>query len=166
MLRCVIVVTLVGWGAGSLVTGPALAHQTEVDSQKMEWTREGLARWNRQVAKERWLARVRAAREAAAEAAKEAAVEAEETISSASAPGVVASGSINWDAIAECESGGNWSINTGNGYYGGLQFSQSTWKGAGGLAYAPRADLATREQQIAVASHLSLGNWPHCQIYA
>lgn len=67
-----------------------------------------------------------------------------------------------WDAIAACESGGNWSTNTGNGYYGGLQFSQPTWEGAGGLAYAPRADLATREQQIAVASGLALSNWPHC----
>ena len=80
---------------------------------------------------------------------------------------VVGSGdSICWDCIAACESGGNWSINTGNGYYGGLQFSMATWEGAGGLAYAPRADLATRAEQIAVASTLDLGNWPHCQIYA
>jgi len=70
---------------------------------------------------------------------------------------------VNWDGIAGCESGGNWAINTGNGYYGGLQFTQSTWIGSGGGAYAPRADLATREQQIAVASGLSLGNWPVCQ---
>jgi LysM repeat protein len=68
----------------------------------------------------------------------------------------------NWDRIAACESGGNWSINTGNGYYGGLQFTQGTWAGAGGLAYAPRADLATPAQQIAIASKLSLGNWPVC----
>jgi LysM repeat protein len=81
-----------------------------------------------------------------------------------SAPGKVtryASGSM-WDRIAACESGGNWSINTGNGYYGGLQFSQQTWVGAGGLQYAPRADLATPEQQIVVASKLSLSNWPVC----
>lgn len=65
----------------------------------------------------------------------------------------------NWDAIAQCESGQNWSINTGNGYYGGLQFLTSTWLGAGGGKYAPRADLATREQQIAIASTLSLSNW-------
>jgi len=70
---------------------------------------------------------------------------------------------VNWDGIANCESGGNWSINTGNGYYGGLQFTQGTWIGSGGGAYAPRADLATREQQIAVASGLGLGNWPVCQ---
>jgi LysM repeat protein len=77
-----------------------------------------------------------------------------------SAP-TVSDGSI-WDRIAACESGGNWAINTGNGYYGGLQFTQQTWAGAGGLQYAPRADLATREQQIAVASNLSLSNWPVC----
>lgn len=68
----------------------------------------------------------------------------------------------SWDRIAACESGGNWAINTGNGYYGGLQFTQATWAGAGGLAYAPRADLATPEQQIAIASKLALSNWPVC----
>jgi len=72
------------------------------------------------------------------------------------------SSGTSWDKIAACESGGNWAINTGNGYYGGLQFTQSTWAGAGGLAYAPRADLATPEQQIAIASKLSLSNWPVC----
>jgi LysM repeat protein len=67
-----------------------------------------------------------------------------------------------WDRIAACESGGNWSINTGNGYYGGLQFTQQTWAGAGGTQYASRADLATREQQIAIASKLAYTNWPVC----
>jgi uncharacterized protein YabE (DUF348 family) len=57
-----------------------------------------------------------------------------------------------WDRIAECESGGNWAINTGNGYYGGLQFDNQTWLGAGGGQYASRADLASRTQQIAVAN--------------
>lgn len=75
---------------------------------------------------------------------------------------VYASGSSIWHRIAACESGGNWAINTGNGYYGGLQFTQSTWVGAGGLKYAPRADLATPAQQIAIASKLSLSNWPVC----
>jgi hypothetical protein len=79
-----------------------------------------------------------------------------------SAPANYTSGSTAWDRIAACESGGNWAINTGNGYYGGLQFTQATWAGAGGLAYAPRADLASRDQQIAVASKLSSGNWPVC----
>jgi len=59
-----------------------------------------------------------------------------------------------WDRIAQCESTGNWSINTGNGYYGGLQFNQGTWVSAGGLKYAPRADLATKAEQIAVAESL------------
>ncbi|UGY91818.1 transglycosylase family protein [Streptomyces gobiensis] len=59
-----------------------------------------------------------------------------------------------WEKVAQCESGGNWSINTGNGYYGGLQFSQSSWAAAGGTKYAPRADLATKGQQIATAEKL------------
>lgn len=61
----------------------------------------------------------------------------------------------DWDAIAACESSGNWKANTGNGYYGGLQFRQSSWIAAGGLKYAPRADKATRKQQIAVAARLA-----------
>ena len=81
------------------------------------------------------------------------------------APAPVATGR-NWDAVALCESGGNWSINTGNGYYGGLQFSSSTWLGFGGGAYAPRADLATKAQQIAVAEKVlevqGPGAWPTC----
>ncbi|AJE41055.1 LysM peptidoglycan-binding domain-containing protein [Streptomyces nodosus] len=71
-----------------------------------------------------------------------------------------------WDAVAQCESGGNWSINTGNGYYGGLQFSNSTWAAFGGTAYAPRADLAGKAQQIAVAEKVLAGQgkgaWPVC----
>jgi LysM repeat protein len=78
-----------------------------------------------------------------------------------SAP-IYSSTGTSWDRIAACESGGNWAINTGNGYYGGLQFTQATWAGAGGLSYAPRADLATPAQQIAIASKLSLSNWPVC----
>lgn len=57
-----------------------------------------------------------------------------------------------WDRIAMCESGGNWSINTGNGYYGGLQFAQASWLAMGGDDFAPRADLASRAQQITVAN--------------
>lgn len=71
-----------------------------------------------------------------------------------------------WDAIAACESTGNWSINTGNGYYGGVQFDQSTWERNGGLRYASRADLATREEQIAIAevtrARQGWGAWPVC----
>ncbi len=57
-----------------------------------------------------------------------------------------------WDALAQCEATGNWAINTGNGFYGGVQFDQNTWERQGGLKYAPRADLATREEQIAIAT--------------
>jgi LysM repeat protein len=62
-----------------------------------------------------------------------------------------------WDSVAQCESSGNWSINTGNGYYGGLQFSQSTWNAFGGQQYAARADLASREEQIAIAEKTLAG---------
>jgi hypothetical protein len=57
-----------------------------------------------------------------------------------------------WDRIAQCESGGNWHINTGNGYYGGLQFATASWLANGGGDFAPRADLASREEQITVAN--------------
>ncbi len=74
--------------------------------------------------------------------------------------------SLNWDAVAQCESTGNWSINTGNGFYGGLQFTQSTWAAFGGTAYAPRADLATKAQQIAIAEKVLKAQgrqaWPVC----
>ncbi|MGH3309230.1 MAG: transglycosylase family protein [Streptomyces sp.] len=71
-----------------------------------------------------------------------------------------------WQKVAACESGNKWDINTGNGYYGGLQFTQSTWQAYGGAAYAPRADLATRAEQIAVAEKVLAGQgpgaWPDC----
>ncbi|MFF4362517.1 transglycosylase family protein [Streptomyces sp. NPDC001604] len=71
-----------------------------------------------------------------------------------------------WDKVAQCESGGNWSINTGNGYYGGLQFSASTWAAYGGTAYAPQANQASKAQQIAVAEKVlaaqGKGAWPVC----
>ncbi|OEV02783.1 transglycosylase family protein [Streptomyces oceani] len=59
-----------------------------------------------------------------------------------------------WGKVAQCESGGDWQINTGNGYYGGLQFSESSWAAAGGTQYAPRADQASKQQQIATAERL------------
>jgi len=77
----------------------------------------------------------------------------------------VTNGSV-WDAIAGCEAGGNWAINTGNGYYGGVQFDQGTWERNGGLRFAPRADLASREEQITVAEvtreRQGWGAWPVC----
>jgi resuscitation-promoting factor RpfA len=75
-----------------------------------------------------------------------------------------------WDRVAQCESGGNWHINTGNGYYGGLQFTQSTWLGYGGGNYASRADLADKGAQITVANRVlasqGWGAWPVCSRYA
>ena len=71
-----------------------------------------------------------------------------------------------WDALAQCEAGGNWAINTGNGYFGGVQFDQGTWVRNGGVRYAARADLATREEQIAIAevtrARQGWGAWPTC----
>lgn len=85
---------------------------------------------------------------------------------------LIASGSASaataseWDAVAQCESGGNWSINTGNGYYGGLQFSASTWSAYGGTQYASTADQASKDQQIQVAEKVlasqGKGAWPVC----
>ncbi|MEU6645694.1 transglycosylase family protein [Saccharomonospora sp. NPDC046836] len=72
-----------------------------------------------------------------------------------------------WDSLAQCESGGNWAINTGNGYYGGLQFNKSTWDAYGGSQYASYPNDATREQQIAIATKVrddrgGYGAWPAC----
>ena len=81
-------------------------------------------------------------------------------------PASPAQASVNWDAIAQCESGGNWSINTGNGYYGGLQFSRSTWKAHGGGKYAGTANQASKSEQIRIAEKVvrgqGLGAWPVC----
>ena len=74
--------------------------------------------------------------------------------------------SVNWDAIAQCESGGNWSINTGNGFYGGLQFTKGTWRAYGGAKYASTANKASRSEQIAIAEKVlhgqGIGAWPVC----
>lgn len=72
----------------------------------------------------------------------------------------------DWDRLAQCEAGGNWGINTGNGFQGGLQFSPSTWTAHGGGEFAPTANQATREQQIVVAEKVlasqGWGAWPSC----
>jgi len=71
-----------------------------------------------------------------------------------------------WDRLARCESGGNWRINTGNGYYGGLQFSGSTWRAYGGGRFAAYAHHASKAQQITVAERVrqrqGWGAWPSC----
>ena len=72
----------------------------------------------------------------------------------------------NWDGVAQCESGGDWHISNGNGFYGGLQFTADTWAAYGGSAYAATADGATREQQIEIAEKVlaaqGIGAWPVC----
>jgi resuscitation-promoting factor RpfE len=77
--------------------------------------------------------------------------------------GAAGADSVNWDAIAQCESGGNWSINTGNGYFGGLQFSPATWRANGGSGMPHQA---SREEQIRVAENTlrtqGIGAWPTC----
>jgi hypothetical protein len=85
------------------------------------------------------------------------------------APRVVTyDGDTVWDDLAQCESGGNWAINTGNGYYGGLQFSYDTWHGYGGGEFAEYPHEATREEQIIVAERLHAARgfqpWPACRI--
>ncbi len=81
---------------------------------------------------------------------------------------VTYNGTTVWDDLAKCESGGNWAINTGNGYYGGLQFSHSTWHGYGGGEFAEYPHEATREEQIIVAERLRDARgyqpWPACRL--
>jgi len=108
----------------------------------------------------------------AAQAAERAAAEQSANRAPAPAGGntgraapAAADGSV-WDRLAQCESGGNWAINTGNGFSGGVQFVRSTWLGMGGAEYAPDAYLATREQQIDIATRVlasqGWGAWPGC----
>lgn len=86
------------------------------------------------------------------------------TVQAVAAPALLTG--TDWDRIAACESSGRWNINTGNGYHGGLQFAPSTWRAYGGGQYAPRADLATRSEQIAVGERVArsqgLSAWPTC----
>ena len=85
----------------------------------------------------------------------------------AAVPANYASGDTVWDQLAQCESSGNWAANTGNGYYGGLQFSQATWLGYDGGEFAEYPHQATREEQITVAERLRDARgyqpWPACR---
>ena len=89
------------------------------------------------------------------------------TVIAPAAHAAPSAGSVNWDAIAQCESSGNWAANTGNGFFGGLQFTASTWKAFGGSGTAQHA---SREQQIAVAERVldgqGIGAWPVCGKHA
>jgi LysM repeat protein len=116
-----------------------------------------------------WLARAARAATAAARpapAAPAGATAAPAAPARASSPAPASSGGVNWSAIAACESGGNWAASTGNGFYGGLQFTEQTWLGYGGGRYASSANLATPAQQIAVAQRVlagqGIGAWPVC----
>jgi resuscitation-promoting factor RpfA len=94
------------------------------------------------------------------------------TVAAAAAAPMITAGTAEaatdrtWNRLAQCESGGDWHINTGNGYYGGVQFSDSTWDSFGGERFASRADLATRAQQIQIAEKVldgqGWGAWPAC----
>jgi hypothetical protein len=81
-------------------------------------------------------------------------------------PAANAAADSTWDKVAQCESGGRWDINTGNGFQGGLQFTPSTWRGFGGAQFAPAANQATRAEQIVVAERVlaqqGWGAWPVC----
>jgi LysM repeat protein len=114
-----------------------------------------------------WLARAALAAAAAARPAPAApAGAAPAAPAQASSPAPASSGGVNWSAIAACESGGSWAASTGNGFYGGLQFTEQTWLANGGGRYASSANLATPAQQIAVAQNVlasqGIGAWPVC----
>lgn len=87
------------------------------------------------------------------------------TLTTVNAPAEAAS-RATWNRVAQCESGGRWHINTGNGYYGGLQISSATWKGYGGRKFARQANRATKPEQIKVAERILRGQgwgaWPNC----
>ena len=92
------------------------------------------------------------------------------TVAAGIAVSAPAQASSVWDRVAACESGGNWHINTGNGFYGGLQFTNQTWNAFGGGRYASRADLASKGAQIAIAQNVlraqGPGAWPVCSVRA
>jgi LysM repeat protein len=114
-----------------------------------------------------WLARAAAAATPAPAQSEPATTSESTSAPAATSPSSLPSASgANWAAIAACESGGNWSDNTGNGFYGGLQFSQGTWDAYGGGQYAASANGASEGQQIAVAERVlagqGIGAWPVC----
>jgi hypothetical protein len=121
-----------------------------------------------------WLARAAQAEAASAAVAPAAGGQASAPVTggqasapvTATGPVPASSGGVNWGAIAACESGGNWGANTGNGFYGGLQFTQGTWNAYGGGQYAASANQATPGQQMAVANRVlagqGIGAWPVC----
>lgn len=137
----------------------AEAEAFALDAQRAIDQAEAAVREAERVAAEQ---KARAAAEAAADAARRKAA----ARAARSAPRAAPSGAGVWDRLAACESGGRWNINTGNGYYGGLQMDMSFWRSYGG-GVAARPDLASREQQIAAATRARDGGrgyhpWPKC----
>ena len=150
---------------GSAATWPALwwvnKHRVHNPQMIRVGQRLTLSSWHPRKA---WLNRAALAAIPASAAAP--AVSAPAAAATGTWPAPAPSGSVNWSAIAACESGGNWGISTGNGFYGGLQFTEGTWLANGGGQYAASANLATPAQQIAVAERVlasqGIGAWPVC----
>ncbi|MFB7590532.1 transglycosylase family protein [Streptomyces sp. NPDC056169] len=161
------------WTAGSVAAAAALITLTPVSAQARD-AAEGP--WDTAVAPAAAGAVPGAASEVVSGAVSGAASGAVSGALSASADALRAAAAVPgyacaadqwpWGCVAECESSGRWHINTGNGFYGGLQFWQPTWVEHGGPKYAPRADLATRPQQIRIAEEVlrtqGWGAWPVC----
>jgi LysM repeat protein len=155
---------------GSAADWPAIwwANRRQVPDPDMITTGQRLA-LPRSHRVPRWLARAALAAGAAARPAPAPAgiaPAAPAAPAQASSPAPAPAGAVNWSAIAACESGGNWAASTGNGFYGGLQFTEQTWLADGGGRYASSANLATPAQQIAVAQNVlasqGIGAWPVC----
>jgi Transglycosylase-like domain/LysM domain len=152
---------------GSAAAWPALwwvnRHKVSSPETIMVGQRLNLSSWHPHKA---WLNRAAMAAIPAPVAVAPAPAEGTSTAVTGTAPAPAPSGGVNWSGIAACESGGNWSANTGNGFYGGLQFTEQTWLGYGGGQYAASADEATPAQQIAVAQQVlagqGIGAWPVC----
>jgi hypothetical protein len=152
---------------GSKAEWPALwwtnRHQVPNPDAIVAGQRLRLSTWHPRRA---WLVRAAAAATAPAAPASGAAPQASGPSAVTTTGTFPSSGGVNWSAIAACESGGNWGASTGNGFYGGLQFSEGTWLANGGGQYASTAAGASQSQQIAVAERVlasqGIGAWPVC----
>jgi hypothetical protein len=152
---------------GSRADWPALwwtnRHQIANPDAIVAGERLRLSTWHPNKA---WVRRAAMAAEGASLAQAPAQAQGPSSLPVAATSYPATSGGVNWGAIASCESGGNWGDNTGNGFYGGLQFSEGTWLAYGGGSYASTAAGASQSQQIAVAQRVlagqGIGAWPVC----
>jgi hypothetical protein len=152
---------------GSAAAWPALWWVNRHKVHNPEMIRVGqrltLSSWHPRKA---WLNRAARAATPASAPARPVSGAAPAAPATGTSPAPAPSGGVNWSAIAACESGGNWGADTGNGFYGGLQFTEGTWLANGGGQYAPSANLATPAEQIAVAQRVlasqGIGAWPVC----